>query len=110
MQTLRATRRAVSLRVDDAISALLSIFEIVTVSFTLPFFTMRPLYDLTARRSIGCPSALVNWRSLESLLTLYCGLWQKERLYKYTCSSEKGLFDKSQEDDGKSKTRAPRRF
>lgn len=38
VQTLLATRRAVSLSVDDAISTLPSIFGIVRVVFTLPFY------------------------------------------------------------------------
>lgn len=35
---LWATQHTVSLRADEAISTLLSIFEIVRVSFTLPFY------------------------------------------------------------------------
>lgn len=78
-QTLRATQRAALLRVDDAISTLLSILKIV-IAFPFSFFsffhfTMWLFYDLTAHQSIGCPSALVYRRSHGSLLTLYCTLF-----------------------------------
>ncbi len=64
-------------RVLHAISTLLSIFEVVKVFFTLPFYHV-VIYDLTACRSIGHPSVLVPSGSLKSLLTFYSSRWQKE--------------------------------
>lgn len=90
VQTLWATHCTALLRVDDAISTLLSIFKISFFFFCSSFyFTMWLFYDLTAHQSIECHSVLVYRRSHESLLTLYCALFGGRKwLYKYMWSNK----------------------